>query len=115
MAASGQLDTLVGSAFSPTQKTAALATAVAYTGVTADASNDSDVGLAMLAHAILLNQRRALKSKTNPSIVVKTLDQLLTKEIERLLWKPDAETKFTSIINYKTPTTTRTAFDGRTT
>lgn len=88
MGTSTDLDTLVGNAFSPTAKTAAIALANKYFATADGDSDGEDLATAMLAHAILLNKRQAERGNVEISITAMNIDELVTPEMERLLNKP---------------------------
>jgi hypothetical protein len=81
------LDTIVGSAFAAAQKTAAIRDALLYHGLSDGDSNEKDMATALLAANILNNQRMIQAARTDNSLLsqVKSFDQLITPEIERLL------------------------------
>ncbi len=86
------LDVAVGVAFSPTQKTAAIASGLRYasglrqTTIADGDSANSDLAVSLYAAAILFNQRSMKKYRTDATITVKTLDQMWTKQMNDLLF-----------------------------
>jgi len=96
------LTTLGGSSFSSTKRTAAIALANKYFGTTDGDSDGDDLATAMLALAVMLNQRQADKGKTDPSIAVLNIDQLVTPEMLSLLTTDTVPTNY-DILSYKQP------------
>lgn len=85
------LDTLVGSAFSATQKTTALTNSALVLGVTAADDDDTDMAIALYAAGNLSRGRAVVQNAADPTVPVPTLESLMTNEIRRLLTKDDAE------------------------
>lgn len=106
MTTSTLLATLVGNAFGSTPRADAITVAQTYFDTVDGDSNGEDLATAMLAHAILLNQRQAEKGRTDGSIAVLNIDQLVTPEMERLLNKSKAST-FYDFITYQQPSSSK--------
>lgn len=88
------LDTLAGSSFSTTQLSDASRDALLYLGLTDGDSDEKDMAAAILAFKMLHNQRLSNLGRDDPSLLsqVRTPDELMTPEIERLLGEADKAT-----------------------
>lgn len=102
MSTESDLLTMCGPGFSSTARTGAIVVANKYFGTSDGDSDGDDLGTAMLAMAVMLNERRASKGKTDPSVAVVTIDQLVTPEMTALITKNSASTR-KIIINYQQP------------
>lgn len=96
------LTTLGGLSFNSNRRTAAIALANKYFGTTDGDSDGDDLATAMLALAVMLNQRQADKGKTDPSITVLNIDQLVTPEMLSLLTRDTIPINY-NIIKYQQP------------
>lgn len=91
------LDSMVLSAYSPEEKTASITTGLLYaSGVrhetVADGDSDnSDLAVAMFAAEVLKNGRNHIKARNDNTVIVKTLDQMWTKQMNDLLFTDIAE------------------------
>lgn len=54
-------------------------------------STNHAMAVAMLANAVLLERRKASKSRSNPSLIVRTIDMLFTPEMKSMLLIGDAQ------------------------
>lgn len=79
------LSSLVGNAFKSGLQSTAIETAQTYFDTSDGDSDGKDMATAMLAHAILLNQRQAEKGTTDNTIAVLSIDQLVNTEMQSLL------------------------------
>lgn len=92
------MDSIVGSTYDPTDKTNAITTSLLYisarrrSSIVDGTSNNTDFLAADFAAAILKNATNHQKAITDPNVVVKTLDELWTSEMERLLFGEVEET-----------------------
>ncbi len=100
MTVAADLNTLVGTAFGTTPKADTVTLAKKYFGIADGDGDNQELATAMLAHAILLNRRQAEKGRTDNTIAVLNIDELVTPEMERLLNKDKKSTSY-NIINYK--------------
>ena len=92
------VNSLTGNAFSPAEVTAAVSTALAMINAQADEPSDYveedsaqvDTAVSMLAEKILWRGRAAQKNRTDPSIVVPTIESLLSADIKEMTSKEDS-------------------------
>lgn len=63
---------------------------VGTSAITIDSTNHC-MAVSMLANAVLLEARKASKSRSNPSLVVRTIDMLFTPEMSMMLLIGDAQ------------------------
>jgi len=98
MAAITYLDTLVGNRFDSTLQAAAIALAVAYTGVADSTSARKDMGLALLAVQALKTRELSSEDSFPTDFGV-----LMTSEIQDLLFDTTAEdgSVLATMIQYK--------------
>lgn len=107
------LDTLVGSAFSPTQKSTALTSAALRLGVTAAVSDAIDQGIALYAAGNLSRGRAVVQNASDSTVTVPTMQSLLTTEIQELITEGDAPTYASNAIVFVANSTTKSSFDSR--
>lgn len=107
------LDTLVGTGFSATQKTTALANAALRLGVTAAASDSKDMAIALYAAGNLSRGRAVVQNKTDPNVTVPTMESLLTREIQELLVEGDTQTYSDNLIYFVANSQTKSSFNSR--
>ncbi len=88
------LDSIVGSAFIPAEKTSSIVTALLYiNGLVPDdtiidgTSDNSDLAAAMFAGAILNNTKLYIKAQRDSNIMPKTLEEMWTQQMNDLLFK----------------------------
>lgn len=90
------LDTLI--TVTSTIRDAAIDSAQDYLGTDDTATGQKAAATAALAHKIILNQRSSDKAKTDSSITVRSLDELVTDEMRRMVTDADdlssSETSF---------------------
>lgn len=101
MTTADHLDALVGSDgqnYSAAQKASAINTAHAFLGTADGDSDQKDVATAMLAQAILLNQKKSADEQLN-------ISKLMSDDIRSLLAE-DEESKTYKIIHHKKPRST---------
>ncbi|MCH8905455.1 MAG: hypothetical protein IH840_00070 [Candidatus Heimdallarchaeota archaeon] len=97
MTTSSFTSSIVGLAFGSSLRSDAITTAEAYFGTASTSDESEQLATAMLAAAILLNQRQTEKGMTDSTVAVLNIDQLVTPEMERLLNKSRASTFFSII------------------
>ena len=107
------LDTLVGTAFSATQKSTALTNSALRLGVTAADSDAIDMGIALYAAGNLSRGRAVVANKHDPTVNIPTMESLLTKEIQELITEADAPTYASNAIVFVNNSTTKSSFDSR--
>jgi hypothetical protein len=80
------VDVLVGSGYSPAQKSKAIASALAEFGFSDGDSDSTDAAVSRLVAVLLNNQRITEKAKTDNSLLslIKDPTVFITKEMERL-------------------------------
>lgn len=101
MSSATHLDALAGKALTATEKSSTLAAAHAFFGTTSGDSEDEDLGTAMLAFSIGMNRRKAEKAKTDGSITVLSIEELVTPEMERLVNKTNLKTSMSFFIKHQ--------------
>ncbi len=107
------LDGLVGSAFSATQKSNALGEAALRLGVTAADTDAIDMAIALYAAGNLSRGRAVVQNASDSTVLVPTMDSLLTREIQELLTEADASTYASNAIVFVANSTTKSSFDSR--
>lgn len=110
---SDMLDTLVGTAFGATQKSKALTSAALRLRVTVADNDNTDQAIALYAAGNLSRGRAVVQNKTNPSVVVPTMESLLTTEIQELLTEDDASTYAANLIYFVNTSQTKSSYDSR--
>ena len=86
------LDDIVSTGYSVTKKAQALTDAALRLGVTAAADTDTDTAIALYAAGMLYRGKQVEYNKTDPTVVVPTMESLMTEEIKALLTKDDQPT-----------------------
>ena len=107
------LDTLVGTAFGATQKSTALTHSALRLGVSAADSDAIDMAIALYAAGNLSRGRAVVQNKHDPTVVVPTMQSLLTEEIQELITEGDAPTYASNAIVFVNTSTTKSSFDSR--
>ncbi|KKL87408.1 hypothetical protein LCGC14_1935010 [marine sediment metagenome] len=107
------LDTLVGTAFSATQKTKALTNSALRLKVIAADNDNTDMAIALYAAGNLSRGRAVVQNKHDSTVNVPTMESLLTKEIQELLVEDDVQEYTDNLIYFVANSTTKSSFDSR--
>ncbi len=110
---SDMLDTLVGTAFSATQKSTALTNAALRLKVTAADNDNTDMAIALYAAGNLSRGRAVVANKHDPTVNVPTMESLLTTEIQELITEDDASTYAANLVYFVPTSQTKSSFDSR--